>query len=129
VLGESTKPIIMSPTAEGPGLILPDSPFYFLDKLKQNFRLLIAFGPARKASVYASIAGERFAEFRFELAKNNPSASDVALQGLRENTRKAASELAQAQFSGLNVDDLARKINTSIKEHQRALDNAENQAN
>src|SRR5258708_4914260 len=39
VLGVETQPAVMPsipPTSEGPGLLLPDSPFFFLDKLKQN---------------------------------------------------------------------------------------------
>lgn len=128
VLANTSKPIIMPPTAEGPGLILPDSPFYFLDKLKQEIRLDFAFTPESKAKVYASIAGERIAEFRFELAKNNIQAADIALQGLRENTKNAADQIALAKFSGKNVDTLASDINKSIKEHQQALDFVTSQA-
>lgn len=129
VLGESDKPLIMPPTAEGPGFILPDSPFYFLDQLKQSVRILFSRTPETRARVYASIAGERFAELRFMLAKNDLSAAEVALFGVRSNTRNAAIELSQAQFAGKDVKDLAKDINQSIKSHLLAIDSVTGKAN
>ena len=58
-------------TSEGPGLILPDSPLFFLDQLKQEFRLFLVFTPEAKAKIHASIAGERMAELRFMVQKNS----------------------------------------------------------
>lgn len=123
VLGESTTSAAqIPPTVEGPGLILPDSPLFFLDQIKQNTRLLFAFSPENKAKVRADIAGERMAELRFMLAKKNQKGIDIALQGVVENLGKAAESLNQAQLTGRNVSSLAKDVNEKIKLKQEALD-------
>lgn len=128
VLGLTTDHLSIPPTVEGPGFVLPDSPLYFLDTLKQNIRLFTAFTPSMKAKVYASIAGERLAELRFELAKNNTAAAETALNGVRENTKQAALSLDDARLSGENVENEAADINRQIKEHLLALDSLQVQA-
>lgn len=123
VLGDSTTSASqIPPTVEGPGLLLPDSPLFFLDQIKQSTRLLFAFSPEAKVKVRADIAGERMAELRFMLAKNNQKGIDIALQGVVENLGKAAESLAEAQLSGRNVSVLAKDVNTKIKQKQEALD-------
>lgn len=123
VLGTSTEtnPQI-PPTSEGPGLILPDSPFFFLDQLKQDIRLAFALTPEAKAKVHTSIAGERMAELRFMLAKNNKTGIDTALNGVSANLLRASEDLNQAELTGRNIDKLALEINTNIKEKQNSLD-------
>jgi len=127
VLGVSTSSALpqLPPTAEGPGLILPDSPFFFLDQLKQNVRLALAFTPEERAKIRAQIAGERLAELRFMLARNNRSAAAVALAGVSENIRASATELSQAQFRGRDVKKLAKELNEGIKAKQKVLDSFE----
>lgn len=130
ILGDSTTSADLSipPTTEGPGLILPDSPLFFLDRLKQDFRLLLAFTPETKAKIYKDIAGERTAELRFMLAKNNLDAAKVALDGVASNLKNAAAQVNQAKLTGRNVDILAKTINDDIKAKQETLDILENQA-
>lgn len=130
VLGDSTTSADLSipPTTEGPGLILPDSPLFFLDRLKQDFRLLLAFTPETKAKIYKDIAGERTAELRFMLAKKNLDAAKVALDGVASNLKNAAAQINQAKLTGRNVDALAKTINDDIKAKQETLDILENQA-
>lgn len=128
VLGLTTDHLSIPPTVEGPGLILPDSPLYFLDNLKQQLRLILAVTPQMKAQVYASIAGERLAELRFELAKNNTAAAEIALSGVRENTKQAGLQVDNARLNGANVEKEAGDINRQIKEHLVSLDGLELQA-
>lgn len=127
ILGASTEKVQIPPTVEGPGLLLPDSPLFFLDQLKQNVRLFLAFAPENKAKVYTSIASERLAELRFMLAKNNRLGIQTDLMGIADNFQKAAQELSLAQLSGKNVSDLAKTINNDIKQKQQTLDILENQ--
>lgn len=124
VLGDSTSSALpqIAPTSEGPGLILPDSPLFFLDQLKQNIRLLFAFSPEAKAQVHASIAGERLAELRYMLAKNNIQGVNLDLQGISDNLRAASNDVTAAQFSGKDVKVLAQQINDNIKAKQNILD-------
>ncbi|RJQ37277.1 hypothetical protein C4559_03850 [Candidatus Microgenomates bacterium] len=129
VLGASTSSSIQMPaTPEGPGLILPDSPLFFLDNLKQNTRLLFAITSEEKAKVHASIAGERLAELRFMLAKNNKEAIRTAIQGVSDNLVKAAENVAQMQFSGKDASLLAKEVNQEIKTKQDAMDILESKA-
>ena len=129
VLGEETDSTLsISPTAEGPGILLPDSPLFFLDELKQNLRLMLAFSPETKAKVHAAIAGERLAELQFMLAKNDEDGIKIALSGVSENLKKAASDLTQAKLKGKDVKSLARTTNISIKDKQEKLSALEDQA-
>lgn len=123
VLGDSTVQVSLSipPTAEGPGFILPDSPLFFLDKLKQEVRLFLAFTPEEKAKIHAAVAGERLAELQFMLAKNNVSGIRTALQGVADNLKKASDDLDSAKLSGRNINLLAKSINDSIKDKQQKL--------
>lgn len=122
VLAAETQNLSMPPTVEGPGLLLPDSPFFFLDRWKQTIRIFFAFTPQGKAQVYSDIAGERLAELRFMLLRQNLDGVTVDLQGIRDNTRAEAQELNSAQLSGFNVQDEARALNLSIKQRLQALD-------
>ncbi|HEX7041757.1 MAG TPA: DUF5667 domain-containing protein [Patescibacteria group bacterium] len=122
VLGLNANNLSLPPTSEGPGYIMPDSPLYFLDNLKQQIRLSFAFTPQAKAKVYASIAGERLAELRFELLKNNTNAAEVALNGVRENTKLAALSLDDARQTGVDVEGQAKDLNLQIKQHLISLD-------
>lgn len=131
VLGASTSSsnLQMPPTVEGPGLILPDSPLFFLDQMKQNFRLVLAFTPEQKAMVHANVAAERLAELRFMLAKNNANGIKIALDGVAENYKEASSNLSEAGLSGKDVSALAKTINDDLKLKRQSLDLLEDQAN
>lgn len=130
ILGVSTSSALpqLEATAEGPGLILPDSPLFFLDRFKQNVRLALAFSPESKARLHAEIAGERLAEFRFMLARQNRVAASVALQGISDNLRESANDVTKAQLTGRDVKKLAREINDNIKAKQKLLDAFETSA-
>lgn len=130
VLGEASGSAIPSiaPTAEGPGFILPDSKFFFLDKFKQEVRLFLAFTPEAKAKVHTNIAGERLAELRLMLVKNNPKGISIALDSISKNLQEVSDKIYQAQLSGRNIKELAKSINLSIRRQQDALDSLAVQA-
>lgn len=131
VLGVSTSSseIQIPATVEGPGFILPDSPFFFLDKIKQNVRLTFAFTPEAKAKLYSDIAGERMAELRIMLVKNNANGVKNSLGSISDNLKKSAEELDNAKLSGRDISVLARTINQRIKTKQQVLDILEKQTN
>lgn len=130
VLGDATvsSDLSIPPTTEGPGIFLPDSPLFFLDELKQNLRLFLAFSPEDKAKVHTAVAGERLAELQFMLAKNNDNGIRVALFGISDNLKKAASDLTQAKLQGKDVKLLAKTINDLIKDKRKKLSFLEEQA-
>lgn len=130
VLGETATlntPTIPA-TSEGPGLILPDSPLFFLDELKQAIRTALALTPETKAKIHMSIAGERMAELRLMLVKKDRRGIDRTLAGVSENLVQAARDIGDAQLTGRDISKLAREINESIKTKQRVLDDLGDQA-
>ena len=129
VLGVSTESAApqIPPTAEGPGLILPDSPFFFLDQIKQAARLFLAFNPEAKAKIHNAVAGERLAELRIMLARQNSDGIETALEGISDNLQEAADNLSDAQLSGRDIAEVAREINNDIKRRQESLDILESQ--
>jgi hypothetical protein len=129
VLGvASEETLSIPPTAEGPGLILPNSPLFFLDQIKQEFRLLLAFTPEQKAKIHSAIAGERLAELQVMLAKNNVAGIRTALQGISDNFKAASEDLVNAKLTGRNINLLTKEINDSIKAKQVTLSTLELQA-
>jgi len=122
VLGVSDQNLSIPPTVEGPGIFLPDSPFYFLDQFKQTVRLTVAFTPEQKAKVRSQIAGERMAELRFMLARNNQAGIKATLNDLSENLKESAEEVDRATFAGKDTTKLAKEVNDNIKAKQRVLD-------
>lgn len=129
VLGVEEMPVLsIPPTAEGPGFLLPDSPIFFIDQLKQEVRLLLALKPEQKAKVHNAVAGERLAELQLMLAKNNPVGVRIALQGISDNLKAAANDVTVAKLTGRNISLLAKEINDSIKEKQKSLSSLEKEA-
>ena len=130
VLGESTSSSELNfpPVTAGPGLILPDSPFYFLDKVKQQIRLLIALNPKDRAQIHGQIAGERLAELRIMMSRNNASGISIALSELENETAFASDELFDAKAQGEDVKELSKDINNTLKNQRDILDSLESQA-
>lgn len=131
VLGASTpsSEVNFPPVTNGPGFILPDSPFYFLDKIKQDVRLLVAFTPEGKAKIHQNIAGERMAELRIMFARNNQNGINKTLLELRNEVTASAKELTNAELGGRNVGEAAKEINESIKTQRDVLSALEKQTN
>lgn len=129
VLGvASAQTLSIPPTSDGPGLILPDSPLFFLDRLKQEVRLLLAFTPEQKTKVHNAIAGERLAELQLMLVKKNVPGIRVALQGVSDNLKSASNDLDNAKLTGRNISLLAKEVNDSIKEKDSKLSLLEEKA-
>jgi len=127
VATESAAPQI-PPTSEGPGLILPDSPFFFLDQIKQATRLFFAFSSEAKAKIHNAVAGERLAELRIMLSRQNNNGIETAIEGVTKNLQEAADNLNNAQLSGKDIAQTAREINNDIKRRQESFDVLESQA-
>lgn len=112
----STKPsdVNFPPVVYGPGFVLPDSPLYVFDKIKQQIRLLIAFSPQDKAKIHANIAGERLAELRIMFQRNNEEGIRVTLDEFAQELEDASQNLAVAKASGEEVSESAENINNIL---------------
>jgi len=124
VLGDSVQAsdITVPTIAAGPGILLPDSPLYFLDKSIQNIKLFLISDPGKKAELHDLIARERLAELRIMMAKNNKQAIARVLSELSSEQAKSASLLKIAASEGKDVKKLATSLNISLKEQRKFLD-------
>lgn len=123
ILGEATSSaeLVFPPVTSGTGFILPDSPLFFLDKTFQQVKLILAFSAEQKARVRAQIAGERMAELRLMLVRENQTAISTVLSELTKETDLAAVSLAEAAASGQDVKPLAKELNEAIKTQRKIL--------
>lgn len=130
VLGATThaSDIEFPKISTGPGFILPDSPLFFLDELKQNLRILFALKSSQKALIRMQIAGERMAELRLMLARNNSATIDKTLYLLAREVRGATTHLGNAAARGEKIDELVIQMNTNLKEYKQILAALERQA-
>ncbi len=124
VLGDTVdaSDISVPPVTAGPGFLLPDSPFYFLDKTIQKIKLSLISSPDKKAEIHNLIARERLAELRIMMAKNNKQAITRTLSELSLEQASAARVLKIAASEGKNVKKLASFLNNSFKEQKKFLD-------
>lgn len=124
VLGESVEPadiVFPEDITYGPGLFLPDSPLYSLDLIWQKVKLAVSFSPEAKAKVNARVAGERLAELRIMLAKNNLTGINTVLAQIEKDADSASKELSDSSASGRNVEDAAKELNEALKAERRVL--------
>lgn len=124
VLGDSIEPadiVFPEDIAYGPGFFLPDSPLYTLDLVWQKFRLAVSFSPEAKAKLNARVAGERLAELRLMLAKNNLGAVATVLSQMEKDAESASQDLSNSSAQGDNVEDAAQELNEALKIQRRVL--------
>lgn len=123
VLGANDKVInVEIPNNEGPGLLLPDSPLYFLDVAKNNLKvLLVSYDSRQEAKMHLAVAGERIAEIKILLGKSNPAGLDASLASLVAHVNGAAESIQAARNKGMNVDQLAQELNTTVDRERESL--------
>lgn len=123
VLGETTSPseVVFPAVTSGPGFILPDSPFYFLDELKQSIKLTLAMGPRTRALIHAQIAGERLAELRIMMERENAYGIQKALNGISYEMAMAVHDMNEASAQGKDVKKLSADLNELLKVQQDTL--------
>lgn len=113
--------LVLPPVTSGAGFILPDSPLFFLDKMFQQIRLVLAFTPERRAKTHSQIAGERLAELRIMLARNDSDGISTALSDLSQEVSQMSTALSDAAADGRDVSLLAREFNETIKTQRKIL--------
>lgn len=112
------------PINQGPGLLLPDSPFYFIDLWRDNLNLLLAsFDPEAKAKLHMKIAAERIVEVKLMLEAKNVKAAglDTALNNLTQNVEGAKVVIKEQKNKGRSVEKLAMELNGTLDQQQQAL--------
>lgn len=119
--------IVFPPISSGPGYILPDSPFYSVDKIYQRVRLALIFSADNRARMHNQIAGERLAELRVMTARDHQEGVDKALSELSWELDSATTELNDAKAQGKEVKELAIEINQSIAQKKVSLESVAQQ--
>ncbi len=131
VLGDTiveARDIDFPQVTSGPGVILPDSPLYSLDKFYQYLRTILVFSAENKAKLHMQIAGERLAELRVATFRNNQYAITIALNELVSESHQAARELLDAAAQGKDIDDLAQEINSTLNHYREIVRHVADQA-
>ncbi len=111
-------------TTQGPGLLMPSSPLYFIDLWRDNFTLFLSsFDKEAQAKLHLKIAGERISEVKMTLEGKEVNARglDIALSSITENINGAASSLKAQKNKGKNVEKLAGELNNIIDAQQISL--------
>lgn len=124
VLGDSVEPsdiVFPQDVTYGPGFFLPDSPLYSLDLIWQKVRLSVSFSPEAKAKVSAKVAGERLAELRLMLARNNMNGVTTVLAQMEKDSEVSSQELSNSSASGKNVEEAAKELNEALKTQRKVL--------
>lgn len=125
VLGDSAylraSDVNFPAVAAGPGFILPDSSLYPLDELVQEIRLLFAFTPEQKALVQMRIAGERMAELRIMMNRNDTRGIEIALSGLEKAALASAEAISDAGAKGKVQPEQVKQLNDTLSEYRRVL--------
>lgn len=109
---------------EGPGILLPDSPLYFVDIWRDNLSLILAsFTPEKKAKLHLRIAAEKITEIKILIEEKGIEARglDTALSNITSNVSGARRVIERQKGLGADVRKLAEELNVTINEQKFAL--------
>lgn len=131
VLGDSVQAstVKVPAVSAGPGLLLPDSPLFDLDKLFQQVKLSLAFTPEDRIKVREHTAMERLSELRIMMARNNYNGINTDMVELTNEIDNATLEIKQANAYGKNMQESAKELNETIKTIRNVLGETLVQAN
>ena len=85
-------------------------------------------GARTRSLTHLDIAGERLAELRAMMQRDNQKGIALALMGISSETQKAVDDMADAKAQGKDVEKLAKDITAHIKETREILKNVSDQS-
>ena len=109
------------PQLPDPGL-LPDSPFYFLDKLGKNIGLFFAFGDEAKTDKALQYAGERLAE-ALEMKARNEFTRMEGAAGDYDGYMAQVQTRLEATVQNGSSDNVSERVALATRLHLTVLDN------
>lgn len=103
--------------------LTPQNPFYFLDRLGEVLRELVAFSPEAKIRLQVSYAAERIVEIQIEMMAKDVDAKglSVAQSRLEKHLSKASKLVLEEKSKGKDVDDLEDILKDKIEASEQAL--------
>lgn len=128
VLDEATSSNQPVASSAGPGHLLPDSPFYFVDLWRDNLRFFLTVKPEERAKLNMQVAAERLAELKIMLDRQNPRGINIALENLTSRIEDAKNILRRERSKGKDVAALAHDLNEGIEQDQEFLNKIEARA-
>ncbi len=110
------------PELPNPGLS-PGNFFYFLDGWGESIRSFFIFNLERKAMLQTEWSLERIAEINALLSKKGVDAPglSVAKEGIQRNIIKASEILERQKGKGIEVAQLAERLETDFNIHRKLL--------
>lgn len=122
VLGEKTA-LPAVPLAAGPGRLLSNSPFYFLDLVFDEIKIALTPKPKARVKLQMTLAAEKLAELRLLFSQENHQGFERALYYFAKHIKGARVSLEQVK--GQEVGDLARALNQMVDQSQDFLKDLE----
>lgn len=113
----------LAPTARNLGLFAPDSPLYSFQRLGEWLRLNLTFNSLERAKYELSLIERRAEELRdlaergrltVERAQDFQHRTEQLIRRVRERTERAAER-------GLNIEDIAVRMQTILERQHTAL--------
>ncbi len=103
--------------------ILPDSPLYLMERLKEKIVLTVTFNQKAKAEKLFAYAEERLAEAEALLTKQNPKATGETLGRYESFLLRGQDALQKAEASGEQVSQLKELQTEAAIRQQTVLQN------
>lgn len=87
--------------------LTPQSPFYFLDRLGETIRELVAFNPETKIRIQIAFAAERIAEIKVEMETEEIDTEDLstAQNRLEKHLSKASRLISEERGKGKDMEE------------------------
>lgn len=103
--------------------LTPESPFFFLDTLREGLQEFFTFNPEGKARLQVEFAAERIAEIKVILETKGTGAKglEVAQNLLQAHLAKAAAIVESEKTKGKDVSVLAKSISNDVGSEKEAL--------
>lgn len=103
---------------------LPDSPFYFLERISEAVGTFFTFGDLKKAERYASLAAERLAEAKAVVKKGKSELAEKTLEKYETQLEKSMARAEKAQTKGENTEkimEVMTRVGQATSKHLEVL--------
>ncbi|NQV93339.1 hypothetical protein HQ403_02470 [Candidatus Kaiserbacteria bacterium] len=101
--------------------MLPDSPFYFLERLTEGVTIFFTFGDKAKAERLFKQSEERLAEVQALVNKDKSEKAEKIIERYQEKIAKAIERAKRAREKNEDVDDILEHIAEATSRHQEVL--------
>lgn len=101
--------------------MLPDNPFYFLERLSEGVGTFFTFGDKAKAERFFKQSEERLAEAQALVNKDKTEKAEKIIEQYQEKMTNALERAKRAREKNEDVDDVLEHIAEATSRHQETL--------